>query len=856
VAPGARLLSGKVCTQDASCPSSNVMAALEWAVLEKQAQVVNLSLGYTDTPELDPLEDLVNRLSADHGTLIVAGAGNRGTEASVLTPSSADAALSVGAVDANDELAPFSSRGPRVGDGAIKPDITGPGRFIWAARAKDSQYGDPGEAYFVAGGTSVSAPHVAGAAAILLQRHPQWRGEQLKAVLMAAARPNPNLGVFEQGAGRVDVAQALVQTLSTSPPSLSLGDVVIRPENPGSIQRSIVYRNTGSTALRLQLRAEVVTPLDEPVPEGVFTVTPSVVEVPAGGLATATLTASLGADLPEGWYKGRIVAESATDARVATPVAVQRVVRRQMVTFRHTHADGTPVQASMEALTRLYRPGETDGLQIFGSGQVALVPGRYLMESLILKPRPDGRLDIAYLVNPSMNVVEDMTIDVDARVARPVVMPPPRPDAVPLGGDIAMKYLPHSPEMVISITGGINGVTTAHLGPTLPDQDLKVWVTAHWVQAEPGTLRSGKPLPLYARSPYVYSGAWEQQGRYPTGLNLAIPAREVATVHMQHALSAPGQVALSTTQRIDNAAQPPFRSALLHVRQGDVPFRKTAYYYGKGARWAGSATQIDAVTAATQSALQSHAAQAYEAGKSYVQTWNQAPFAPALVEGLTTMARRGNQLVLAPALFSDQAGHAGATTEQQLTTYSARLFRNGEPVFKTGDPAESVVSVPAGAATYRFETVTTRDAIGFSTHMEAAWTFRSVPVDAGTMQDLPVLMLRFEPRLDAYNLAAPGPFLLPVSVQGQPGLPAPHVRKLAVQVSYDDGKTWASAPVHPTGGNRWAVRLRHPHGATHVSLRGTAADRSGSQVDLTVVRAYALGCCAGEALLPPVTTPL
>jgi hypothetical protein len=379
-----------------------------------------------------------------------------------------------------------------------------------------------------------------------------------------------------------------------------------------------------------------------------------------------------------------------------------------------------------------------------------------------------------------------------------------------------------------------------------------VWVTAHWVQAQQGLLR-GDPS-LYARSPSVYSGAWEQRGRYPTGLDLAIPAGEVAEVNVRHGQSAAGSLPIRSTQRIDDSTQPPYVSALLNVVHSGAPWRKTEHYYGRGARWTSSITQIDAATAATLSTLQQHAPQRYDAGKSYLQGWNQAPFAPALVEGMATMARRGDQLVLAPALFSDQAGNAGDAAQQQLTGYAAQLARDGEPVFKTTNPAESVVSVPPGAATYRFEATATRDAIDFSTSMHAAWTFRSERADADTPQHLPVLMLRFEPRLDAYNRAAPGPFVLPVSVQGPPGRPSPHIWKLTMQVSYDDGKTWTGTPAHPAGGNRWEARLRHPHGAAHVSLRGTAVDRSGSQVDLTMVRAYALDCCAGDGPRPPGTS--
>src|SRR6185369_1071830 len=138
-----------------------------------------------------------------YGALFVVAAGNSGADHSVQTPSSADAALAVGAVDGADALAPFSSRGPRDGDYALKPDLTAPGVDITAARSKDAELGRPGEQYVTLSGTSMATPHVAGAAAILAQRRPDWDAATLKAALMGSARPNPATGVFGQGAGRV-----------------------------------------------------------------------------------------------------------------------------------------------------------------------------------------------------------------------------------------------------------------------------------------------------------------------------------------------------------------------------------------------------------------------------------------------------------------------------------------------------------------------------------------------------------------------------------------------------------------------------------------------------------------------------
>ena len=91
----------------------------------------------------------------------------------------------------------------------------------------------------------MATPHVAGSAGILAQRRPDWSGAQLKAALMASARPNPEIGVFGQGAGRVDVPASIAQTLTTSPPSVSFGRQVWPHGDDAPVTRTLEYRNDG-----------------------------------------------------------------------------------------------------------------------------------------------------------------------------------------------------------------------------------------------------------------------------------------------------------------------------------------------------------------------------------------------------------------------------------------------------------------------------------------------------------------------------------------------------------------------------------------------------------------------------------
>jgi subtilisin family serine protease len=73
VAPDAKLYDGKVCELN-GCPDSAILAGMEWAATEVKAKVVNFSIGGQDTPEIDPIEEAVNRLTAQTGTLFVIAA--------------------------------------------------------------------------------------------------------------------------------------------------------------------------------------------------------------------------------------------------------------------------------------------------------------------------------------------------------------------------------------------------------------------------------------------------------------------------------------------------------------------------------------------------------------------------------------------------------------------------------------------------------------------------------------------------------------------------------------------------------------------------------------------------------------
>ena len=155
VAKGANLYSFKVLDSTGSGTFGQAMAAVDDIMTLKQQTgrkiVINMSLGGT---KYDPMNDIVDQASAA-GVVVVVAAGNDGVDACTQSPSSAVSAITVGATEQNDDIASFSNDGPCV-------DIYAPGRTIL------STFTD-GATAITLSGTSMAAPHVAGAAAMYLQ---------------------------------------------------------------------------------------------------------------------------------------------------------------------------------------------------------------------------------------------------------------------------------------------------------------------------------------------------------------------------------------------------------------------------------------------------------------------------------------------------------------------------------------------------------------------------------------------------------------------------------------------------------------------------------------------------------------
>ncbi|SDT31388.1 S8 family serine peptidase [Jiangella sp. DSM 45060] len=417
VAPEAKLLSGKVLDDYGFGQMSDVIAGMEWAV-EQGADVVNLSLSSEPTDGRDPAALAVDRLTEEAGVLFVTSAGNEGPGAeTVASPATADAALAVGAVDGEDVLAPFSSRGPRLTDGAIKPEISAPGVEITAARSTTIDDGGD-EAYLTMDGTSMAAPHVAGAAAILAGQHPDWSAAQLRAVLMSTAAPAPAISIYEQGAGRVDVAAAATVSVVPSVGELEFGYHRWPHDDVELVTREVTYTNVSDAPVTLDLA--VTATGAEPPPAGAITVTPSELTIPAGGAATAAVTTDA-TGLDPGHYEAAVVAtDRATQRSVRIPAGWYVEAERYDVTVRLVDRAGAPASGEIEVVDVDQGTWTVEPVPD-GTATLRLPPGTYSFGSFLYRAAEDDRApEYTLVTDPEIEVAGATEVTLDAQGAEPV----------------------------------------------------------------------------------------------------------------------------------------------------------------------------------------------------------------------------------------------------------------------------------------------------------------------------------------------------------------------------------------------------------------------------------------------------
>ncbi|MFQ5707538.1 MAG: S8 family serine peptidase [bacterium] len=309
VAPHARLLAFKVADANGAGIMSDIIAAIEMALdpdgdpnTDDGVDVINISLGSAGHAD-DPASQAVDN-AVDAGVVCVVAAGNDGGHFAIRSPGTARKAITVGASNKSDEMAGFSSNGPNPMSFEIKPEVVAPGVAINTTKLNGG--------LSLVSGTSMAAPHVAGAAALLLQLHPEWSPETVKSVLMESSK-NLSTDLFAQGSGRIDLLRAATLQSVVVPASVSFGladsrqdtwskTAVLKIQNLGQVQKSYAF----SISRNLPAGVSVLI-----TPE-VLTLAPGESQLLSLALNVDNSTVPMVGDAPYA-YSGAILAASAAD---------------------------------------------------------------------------------------------------------------------------------------------------------------------------------------------------------------------------------------------------------------------------------------------------------------------------------------------------------------------------------------------------------------------------------------------------------------------------------------------------------------------------------------------------------------
>ncbi|QEV17950.1 S8 family serine peptidase [Streptomyces alboniger] len=411
VAPGASLAVGKVLGDEGFGSESQVIAGMEWAAEDVGAEVVSMSLGSQEPSDgTDPMATAVNALSKETGALFVVAAGNTGAPSSIGSPGAADSALTVGAVDSRDQAAPFTGRGPRHGDHALKPDLSAPGVDILAARSGLTG----GEGFYTEmSGTSMATPHVAGVAALLAEKHPDWTGARLKDALMSTSRQLTD-SAYELGAGRVSVPDA-VDAVITASGSVDLGFHDWPYDRDEPVRRTVTYANSGDTDVKLSLAVRGGA-------DGVVVLGDTTLTVPAHGTASTTVTGD-GTKASVGNTSGAVVASAGGERVAHTAFGLVKEEERYTLTVRVKDRDGAAAPADL-VVQRLAEGADPFPAAVGDSGtlKLRLNPGTYALTSFLDVRGAGGEdsLGLGFLADPQIRLDRDREVILDGRKLRQV----------------------------------------------------------------------------------------------------------------------------------------------------------------------------------------------------------------------------------------------------------------------------------------------------------------------------------------------------------------------------------------------------------------------------------------------------
>ncbi|GAA0359313.1 hypothetical protein NE235_17235 [Actinoallomurus spadix] len=457
-----------------------------------------------------------------------------------------------------------------------------------------------------------------------------------------------------------------------------------------------------------------------------------------------------------------------------------------------------------------------------------LPPGEYVVEAGVTTPQADAGRSLTLVYLPRLDIDRDRTVTLDARLGRPMSIAADRPDARLTGGDGGGG--------LARVVQDIGGRTTTTANVFLDGTPTYVTPTGR----APGLalLMAGRLTKAGAvmGSPYIYNvaGSTSDAEVIPAEPVLRVRTADLAAVRTRYARQ--GEPGCAGTHAAALLPGGGFDEGFF-VGVGPMPAVRTEYF-SPGVGW-DTDTVVGPDCSFEEGGVMGVTERFSQAG-TYTRDRTTGPLGPGADYNAVT--GDGTLLFWVPMLSSWGAS-SGIAPYDRVTGRTTLQDATGKVTGTSDQPGYGEFPLPPGQGTYKVTTDLQRQApwSDLATRQHVVWTFSANVPDGDAVGTASLLSVLYRTPLDDDNRAPAGTQRIDLDARTDGQGPAPVIRRMTAQVSYDDGATWTNAPVARTT-DGWTATVRNPQGTRsgYVSLRTVAEDTAGRTVDQTIVHAYGL----------------
>jgi subtilisin family serine protease len=750
-------------------------------------------------------------------------------------------------------MASFSSRGPRL-DNAVKPEIVAPGVAIKSTvPTYPCKYWDP-SGYMLMSGTSMATPHVAGAAALLLQKHPDWSWTQIRDALMSTAKinvldfyiyPKPIADIYTQGSGVIAVNAAMDVSVVFEPAEISFGIIPVELWRTNPLQsRSLTIRNYGDHDVTLELNAEKVHDQTGNTFD-IATLDKYTVTIPAGGIETITLTIDLTTPPVNTPLGGRVIAKNADIGEEIHAIFGIYKEQKHNLTIKAIDPEGNPLVGTFACIFEAVASSLTLNKNWFNmatdsNGEIKMrLPETYwnifslsILDAPAGEEYPTGTYEY-FVPEYELLLNEDKTVVLDTRNAEPVILDLQIEPTVPVETFVVMFYENKDGKMLFSLGRGTGpGAYPAtrpkyHILPGAPSLG-KVYMLLRFTEAR-GT-SSSDVFPI-EKTTAIYDFAYTMVGEITTPITYTVDdttLQQMALVKAKHFSTDINPIVRTWT--LPGFPTEWYTGAVLSlVHQYLTPIERDEYLTPNKLLYL-HRMQMD---------FCDYPGKVYGAGERTERTWLEQP-----VKLWTALAKRTSNYIEVGGYPTDTSGNIPYITAIIPYTIPTGLFTFTMKVYKddsligTYSTYSWKYTVTPEEANYRMELYSKNIPRWSSYSVETFTTIRFKSKYVEGTETLPIINLNYKiPGLRVNNVkvvSKKDPLVIQIIPQSLKGLDISQVR---FWYSYDDGATWTEVGEVVKGTDNWIVKPEY-EGENYISIKTLVTDVEGNSVEQKIMRAF------------------